>query len=194
MVNRAIFLDRDGTLNEDPHPGYLADPEKVVLFPKVGEVLFRLKNEFNYLLIVVSNQSGIGRGLLSTSEVDRVNSRINSLLERFNVSIDKFYYCPYHPDFNTEEECKCRKPSALMIMKAVEDFNIDLSKSFLIGDSVSDIECGNNAGIETILVLSGNGKESLSILQNENNIPRFVATNFEKAGNFIINELNGAAC
>ncbi|MGD8305783.1 MAG: HAD family hydrolase [Ignavibacteria bacterium] len=194
MVNRAIFLDRDGTLNEDPDPGYLADPEKVVLFPKVAEVLSRLKKEFNYLLIVVSNQSGIGRGLLTASQVDNVNSRINSLLERFNVAIDKFYYCPYHPDFNTEEECKCRKPATFMIMKAVEDFNIDLTRSFIIGDSVSDIKCGDNAGIKSILVLSGNGRESLSILQNENNIPRFVATDFEEAGNFIFNEFNGAAC
>ena len=192
MVNRAIFLDRDGTLNEDT--GYLSDPNKVVLFPNVGEVLSLLKNDFNYLLIVISNQSGIARGLITSAQVDQVNDRINSLLEEFNVSVDKFYYCPFHPDFNTEEECRCRKPSTQMILKAVEEFEIDLSESFMIGDSISDIKCGENAGIKTILVLSGKGRESLSILQNENNMPRFVADNFLEAGNFIIKELNGAIC
>lgn len=190
MSNRALFLDRDGTLNEDP--GYIGDPENVILFPKVGEVLSRLKNDFNFLLIVISNQSGIARGLITAAQVDKVNSKINSILKEFNISIDKFYYCPFHPDFNTAEECNCRKPSPKMIYSAAEEFDIDLSKSFFIGDSVDDIKCGEAAGVEPILVLSGNGRESLSILQNENNIPRFVAENFIEAGNFIIKELNGA--
>jgi D,D-heptose 1,7-bisphosphate phosphatase len=192
MSNRAVFLDRDGTLNENP--GYLADAEKVVLFPNVGEVLSRLKNEFNFLLIVVSNQSGIARGLMTPEQVEEVNSKINVLLEEFNVSIDKFYYCPFHPQFNTDEECFCRKPSPYMIEEAVRDFDIDLSKSFIIGDSVSDIKCGEKAGVKQVLVLSGHGRESLSILQNENNIPRFVAENFLEAGNFIIKEINGEVC
>jgi D,D-heptose 1,7-bisphosphate phosphatase len=190
MPNRALFLDRDGTLNEDP--GYLGDPEKIVLFPKVGEVLSRLKNEFNFLLIVISNQSGIARGLITAKQVDEVNSKINLLLKEFNISIDKFYYCPFHPDFNTMEECACRKPSPRMVELAAEEFDVDLSKSFIIGDSADDIKCGKAAGVKSILILSGNGRESLSILQNENNIPRFVAENFIEAGNFIIKELNGA--
>jgi len=189
MSNRAVFLDRDGTLNENP--GYLADPGKVKLLPFVGEILSRLKNEFNYFLIVISNQSGIARGLITAEQVDQVNEGLNTLLKEFKVSIDKFYYCPFHPDFSKAEECGCRKPSTEMVEKAVEEFDIDISKSFFIGDSVADIECGINADIKTILVKSGYGREALYMLQKENKIPNFVADNFLDAGNFILTELNG---
>lgn len=191
MSNRAVFLDRDGTLNEDP--GYLGDPEKVKLLPFVGEVLSRLKNEFNFFLIVISNQSGIARGLITAEQVEQVNEKINMLLKEFNVSVDKFYYCQFHPDFNTAEECTCRKPSTKMIDKAVEEFEIDLSKSFFIGDSAADIECGLNAGAKTILVKTGYGRETLYMLQKENKIPSFVAENFLDAGNYIMTDLNGAS-
>lgn len=191
MSNRAVFLDRDGTLNENP--GYLGDPGKVILLPFVGEVLSRLKNEFNYFLVVISNQSGIARGLITADQVEQVNEKINLLLKEFNVLIDKFYYCPFHPDFSTAEECSCRKPSTEMVEKAVEEFEIDRSKSFFIGDSVADIECGINADIKTILVKTGYGREALYMLQKENKIPNFVADNFLDAGNFIITDLNGAS-
>jgi D,D-heptose 1,7-bisphosphate phosphatase len=191
MSNRAVFLDRDGTLNEDS--GYLGDPGKVKLLPFVGEILSRLKNEFNYFLFVISNQSGIARGLISAKQVDQVNEKINILLKEFNVSIDKFYYCPFHPDFSTAEECSCRKPATEMVEKAVEEFEIDLSKSFFIGDSAADIECGMSAGVKTILVKTGYGKETLYMLQKENKIPNFVAENFFDVGNFIITDFNGAS-
>ncbi len=191
MSNRAVFLDRDGTLNENP--GYLGDPGKVKLLPFVGEVLSRLKNEFNFFLIVISNQSGIARGLITAGQVEQVNEKINMLLKEFKVSIDKFYYCPFHPDFSTVEECSCRKPSTEMVDNAVEEFDIDLSKSFFIGDSVADIECGMNAGIKTILVKTGYGRETFYMLQNGNKIPTFVAENFLDAGNYIITDLNGAS-
>ena len=189
MSNRAVFLDRDGTLNEDP--GYLGDPGKVILLPFVGEILSRLKNEFNYCLIVISNQSGIARGLITANQVELVNEKINTLLNEFNVSIDKFYYCPFHPDFSTKENYNCRKPSTEMVEKAVEEFDIDLSNSFFIGDSVTDIECGMNAGVKTILVKTGYGRESLYMLQKENKIPNFVAENLFEAGNFILNDTYG---
>jgi len=190
MANCAVFLDRDGTLNEDP--GYICDPELVKLFPDVGETLFRLKNKLDLLFIVISNQSGIARGLITKDQVDSVNQRINTLLNDFNVSIDSFYYCPHHPDYSSSEELKCRKPSPEMVLKAAEEFQIDLSKSYFIGDSKADIECGFNASVKTILVKTGNGRESLSILHNENKMPNFVADNFNEAGNFIINDMYGA--
>ncbi|MCZ6702993.1 MAG: HAD family hydrolase [Ignavibacteria bacterium] len=189
MTNRAIFLDRDGTLNEDP--GYLGDPDKIKLFPDVGNSLYRLKSKFDFFLIVISNQSGIAKGLIKKEQVDLVNAQINSLLMNDNVSIDAFYYCPYHPDFNPPEKLKCRKPSTGMVLNAVNDYQIDLSESYFVGDSVADIECGFNAGIKTILVLTGNGRESLSILKKENNIPSFIANTFSNACNFIIKDLSG---
>jgi D,D-heptose 1,7-bisphosphate phosphatase len=186
MPNPAVFLDRDGTLNEDP--GYLSDPEKVVLFPDTGSALALLKT-YGFLLIVISNQSGIARGLISRKEVDAVNDRINSMLSEYKVKIDAFYYCPAHPDYSSEEECGCRKPSPKLLFEAANEFNIDLKKSYFIGDSVSDIQCGKNAGIKTILVRTGNGEESFSILQKENNFPTFVANNLTNACNFILADI-----
>ena len=190
MSNQAVFLDRDGTLNEDP--GYLADPEKVVLYPYVGSVLSQLKNKYKFKLIVISNQSGISRGLITQSQVEAVNSAVNEKLAEFNVEIDAFYYCPHHPDFSTAEESGCRKPSPQMVFTAAGEHDIDLKKSYFVGDAVSDIECGFKAGLKTILVKTGRGRESLSILQKENKIPSFVANNFSDVGNYIISDFTGA--
>ncbi len=189
MTAQAIFLDRDGTLNEDP--GYLGDPDKVKLYPGVGSSLFRLKAEFNFKLIVISNQSGVARGLITAGDVEKVNRKINELLEKDNVQIDAFYFCPHHPDFSSPEESECRKPSPQMIYKAAKEHNIDLSKSYFVGDAVSDIECGMNAGLKTILVKTGRGGETLSILQKENKMPSFVADNFFEVCNYIIKDLSG---
>ena len=189
MTNHAVFLDRDGTLNEDP--GYLGDPAKVKLYPDVGEALARLKNVMGFKLIVVSNQSGISRGLITKDDVELVNEQVNKLLSDDNVSIDGFYYCSYHPDYSSAEECKCRKPSPEMVIKAARKFNVDLSKSYIIGDSNVDVECGMNLNLKTILVKTGQGRESLSILQKRNKLPTFVANNFLDACNFIQNDFNG---
>jgi len=189
MTNHAVYLDRDGTLNEDP--GYLGDPAKVKLYPDVGEALAHLKNVMGFKLIVVSNQSGIGRGLITKDDVESVNRQVNKLLSDYDVSIDEFYYCPYHPDYNSEEECKCRKPSPEMVLKAARDFKVNLSKSYIVGDSNVDVECGINLNLKSILVKTGQGRESLSILQKRNKLPTFVANNFLEACNFIKNDFNG---
>ena len=189
MPNFGVFLDRDGTLNEDP--GYLGDPDIVNLYPETGKALSLLKNELKFKLIVISNQSGIARGLITKEKVNAVNSKLNELLLKDNVQIDAFYYCPYHPDFSSEEECLCRKPSPELVFKSAKDFNIDLSKSYFIGDAVSDIECGINANLKTILVKTGYGEESFSILQKLNKIPTFVAENIMDASKFINKDFFG---
>jgi D,D-heptose 1,7-bisphosphate phosphatase len=189
MTGCAVFLDRDGTLNDDP--GYLGNPDKVKLFPDTGKALSILKNKLNFRLIVISNQSGIVRKLITKENVEAVNKRINELLADHDVRIDAFYYCPFHPEFNTKEECACRKPSPKMVLEAAEDFNIELSKSYFIGDAVSDIECGINAGTRTILVKTGYGNESFSTLQKLNKMPTFVANNILDAVNFIQNDFSG---
>ncbi len=187
MLNNAVFLDRDGTLNEDP--GYLGDPEKVKLFSGVGEALSILKNKLGFRLIVISNQSGVARGLISKEMVESVNERINELLAQFKVSIDAFYYCTTHPDYNSEEESRCRKPSPEMVLQAAKDLKIDLSRSYFVGDTVSDIECGLNAGLKTILVKTGYGKESFSNLKKRNKFPTFVAQNLSEVSSIIENDL-----
>jgi histidinol-phosphate phosphatase family protein len=186
MSNLAVFLDRDGTLNEDP--GYISNPEKVVLFPDTGDALALLK-KYGFLLIVISNQSGIARGLMTIQDVEAVNEKINTLLSEFKVKIDAFYFCPAHPEFSPEEECECRKPSPKLLLEAAKEFNVDLQKAYIIGDSITDVQCGKNAGIRTILVRTGNGEESISILQKENNFPTFVAENILTACNFILADI-----
>lgn len=187
-MTQALFLDRDGTINEDP--GYLGDPSLVKLLDGVGESLSFLKNDLNFMLIVVSNQSGIARGLITEEDVKSVNDEINNLLSEYNVKIDKFYYCAYHPDFNTPEECDSRKPSPKMILDAAKEFDIDLNKSYLIGDMSSDILSGLNAGVKTILVKTGYGKSQISSLSNLKIIPNFVAENFKEACEFIKKDFN----
>ncbi|MGE5400656.1 MAG: D-glycero-alpha-D-manno-heptose-1,7-bisphosphate 7-phosphatase [Ignavibacteriales bacterium] len=188
MGNSAVFFDRDGTLNIDP--GYLGDPEQVRLFPGVSEAISKLK-EKNFKIIVISNQSGIARGLFTANEVEAVNLRINELLKTDNASVDAFYYCPYHPDFNTEEECKCRKPSPMLVLKAASDLNIDLSSSYFVGDMLSDIECGKNAGLKTILLKNTLNEEQISSMLVEDRSPDFIAENLIEASKFIINDYSG---
>lgn len=186
MSNLAVFLDRDGTLNEDP--GYISDPEKVVLFPDTGDSLVLLK-KYGFLLIVISNQSGIARGLMTSNDVDAVNDKINEMLSGYKVKIDAFYYCPAHPDYSNDEDCKCRKPSPKLLFEAAEEFNVDLRNSYFIGDTVADVQCGKNAGMKTILVKTGKGEESISILHKENIFPTFVAENLLNACKFILSDI-----
>ena len=189
MLNKAIFLDRDGTLNYDP--GYLSNPKDLKLFSDTGVVLAALKNNHLFKLIVISNQSGIVRNLITEEQVISVNAELNKKLLEFNVQIDAFYYCPFHPDFSSEEDCFCRKPSPKMIFDSAKDFSIDLSKSYFIGDTSSDIKAGLAAQLKTVLVKTGYGAESISILQKENIFPSFVAENLTEACKFIINDSSG---
>jgi len=189
MLSCAVFLDRDGTINEDP--GYLGEPSNVKLFPGAAKALANLKSKLDCKLIVISNQSGIARGVITKQMVENVNEKINELLLVEQTSIDAFYYCPYHPDYNSEEECECRKPSPKLIFKAAKDFQIDLAKSYFVGDTSSDVICGFNAGLKTVLVKTGYGMESISILQKQNKIPTFVAENLEQACKFIIKDFSG---
>ncbi len=186
---KAVFLDRDGTINFDP--GYLGDPNKVRLLPGVDTGIKFLRNDLNFKIIVVSNQSGITRGLISEADVKSVNSRINELLAEKNTRIDAFYFCPYHPEFDPPEKVKCRKPSPEMIFTAAEDFEIDLTQSYLVGDALSDIEAGNKAGVKTILLNNERKYDKINILHLGKKTPNFVATNFSDACTFIKNDLLG---
>jgi len=190
MSNPAVFFDRDNTLNFDP--GYLSNPNLVNLFEGVGEGIAKLRNDFNFKIIVISNQSGISRGYFTESDVLAVNEKINLILKmQFNTEIDAFYFCPFHPDFSTEEESKCRKPSPLLVFKAANDLDIDLRKSYFVGDSISDIECGINANLKTVLVNYKNDLGKIISLKNRNKTPNFIAQNFLNVCNLIIEDFTG---
>ncbi|CAG1770708.1 D-glycero-D-manno-heptose 1,7-bisphosphate phosphatase [uncultured bacterium] len=187
-MNRALFLDRDGTINYDP--GFVTDPAQVTLLDGVGENLARIKNELGFMLIVVSNQSGISRGIMTRDQVDLVNERVNQLLGAYGVSVDRFCYCPHHPLFSTPEEVQCRKPSPQMILNAAQQESVSLADSYMIGDKQLDIEAGYHAGVRTILIKTGHGEATFSALHNQKILPNFVAGNFSEVYQIIQKELS----
>lgn len=189
MKHHAIFLDRDGTVNHDS--GYIKDPSGVVLLPGVSEGIKKLKNEFGFKAIVVSNQAGVAKGIMTIADVEAVNVRINNLLKKNGAEIDAFYYCPFHPDFDPSEKSICRKPSPFMIVQAAEEHGIDLSKSYMIGDKASDIESGISAGVKTMLIIGEDNRNEISILHNLGKKPNFTAANFKEVCDFIINDFSG---
>lgn len=142
---QAIFLDRDGTIICDV--GYPADPGQVRLLPGVGDALKRLQEQ-GFFLVLVSNQSGIGRGWVTEGQAERVHQKVVSCLAGYGVQLDAAYYCPHTP----EQKCICRKPSPGMLLQAAEDLKVDLAQCFLVGDKQSDISAGKQAGCHTILL------------------------------------------
>jgi D-glycero-D-manno-heptose 1,7-bisphosphate phosphatase len=152
-MNRAVFLDRDGTLIEERE--YLCLPEDVVLFPGVGNALRRLRAA-GFRLFIVSNQSGVGRGYFTMAEVERVNARMLADLAPDEVRFEKIYIAPEPPGTPSSG----RKPSPQFLFDARQEFGLDLSRSFMVGDKLIDLECGWNAGVQkSILVRTGYGAE-----------------------------------
>ncbi len=147
-MRKAVFLDRDGTLNVEVE--YLHEIEKIQILPGVVEALKILKRK-GFLLIVISNQSGIGRGYFSAEDVNRVNEHMNRLLQKDGVKLDGFYYCPHIQADN----CDCRKPKTKLYLQAARDFEIDLKKSYMVGDKVTDIIAADELGCGQGLVQTG---------------------------------------
>lgn len=153
---KAIFLDRDGTINE--YVGFLTDIKEFRLLDGVAEAIRKI-NASGYLAIVVTNQPIIARGEVSFTELQEIHNKMETLLGAEGAYIDAIYFCPHHPDKGFEGErveykisCDCRKPKPGMLLKAAEDFNIDLSRSWMVGDGKNDVEAGKNAGCKTVLI------------------------------------------
>jgi D-glycero-D-manno-heptose 1,7-bisphosphate phosphatase len=152
-MNRAVFLDRDGTIIEDKH--YLHRPEEVAIFPGAAAALKRLQDA-GFKLIIVSNQSGIGRGYFTLADLESVNRHLCGELGRHGVRFDKIYFAPEAPD----QPSRGRKPSPQFLFDARDEFALDLGQSYMIGDKLLDLECGWNAGVKKcLLVRTGYGAE-----------------------------------
>ena len=174
----AVFLDRDGVLIHDG--GYVHKTEDVHLFDDVPSSLKKL-HEQGYYLIVVTNQSGVARGYFSLEDVDLCHQEISQQLLKSDVNIDLYLTCPHHPKGTVEEfakTCDCRKPEPGMIDQALERLGIDLDSSFIIGDKVSDIDCGGNRGIKGIQIDRGQYPVHSS--------PALLAKSFKEAADFIL--------
>ncbi len=155
MMNRAVFLDRDGTIIEDRN--FICRTEDVQLLPRAAGAL-RLLERAGYMLFIVTNQSGVGRGLFTIEDVNRLNDHLCRILADRTVTIHGVFACPHHPD----DGCTCRKPSPQSILAAAKSHRIDLAQSYMIGDRLSDVQTGKNAGCIPILVETGLGKDTLA--------------------------------
>ncbi len=186
----AVFLDRDGTINEQM--GYINHISRFVLLPDVGRAIRRL-NEQGIPVVVVTNQSGLARGYFPDSLLDEVNSKMNAELARDGAHIDGLYICPHHPEAKQEkyrQTCSCRKPKIGLLEQAATELNLDLSRSFMVGDRWSDLKCGASAGATPILVLTGYGRgDQLYIGPQQEIQPAFTAENLNEAVDWIFSRL-----
>lgn len=154
----AVFLDRDGTINAEVH--YLADPADFRLLPGSGEAI-RLLNRAGLLVVVVTNQSGVGRGYFSADAVEAVHRRMEESLAALDARIDAIYICPHRP----EDGCDCRKPSGGMLRQAASELSIALGRSLIVGDKHSDLAAGREVGCATVLVATGYGVQEMLDIQ-----------------------------
>ncbi len=181
MANAAVFFDRDGTLIEDP--GYLNHPDQVKLLDGAAEVLKELKL-LDYRAVVVTNQSGVARGIVSEEMLGRIHERLGELLAQKGAALDGIYYCPYHPEGvipKYRQDSDWRKPAPGMLLAAAEEMEIDLTRSWVVGDSPRDVEAGRRAGCRTILLQSASASQE----ETGTDGPDYVAVNIREAANMI---------
>jgi len=183
-LQRAVFLDRDGVINVEK--GYLHRIEDFAFLPGVPQAL-RLLKDAGFLLIVVTNQSGVARGYYSLAAVHQLHRHLQNELAVAGVAIDGFYICPHHPEHGSADsagECDCRKPLPGMIESAISDFRIDPARSYLVGDKLSDIEAGRSAGCRPLLVRTGYGAVAATAVPEDVTI----VDDLPAAARFIIGE------
>jgi histidinol-phosphate phosphatase family protein len=152
----AVFIDRDGTLVDDPPPGYIAEAEKVSIFPGSAEALARVGG-LGYLIVMVTNQAGIGRGLISWTQYHAVAARVEAILGESGVRLDGTYLCPHAPE--RDGECPCRKPKLALYERAGAELGIDYRRSWWVGDRITDLLPARALGGAGILVLTGHGPD-----------------------------------
>lgn len=185
MNQVGIFLDRDGTINDEVD--FLRSPEELHLLDGSAEAIREL-NECGWQVFVITNQSGIARGLLSEQQLAEIHTKLVSDLKSHNAHIDAIYYCPHHPDYGEapyRKNCDCRKPNTGMIKQAAREFHIDTQKSFIVGDRMFDMQAGINSHMQTILVLTGYGKEELALCKQHNVHIDYIADNLAGAVRYI---------
>jgi len=178
-----VFLDRDGTLNYDP--GYLKVAAKLKLLAGVGPALARLKGA-GAKLVVVTNQSGVGRGIITLKDLEAIHARLQGLLEQEDAALDAIYFCPHHPDAG----CRCRKPNVGMVERAVSELQLDLRRSYVIGDHARDIQLAHRVGAKAILITTALvDAQALDMLKTEQAMPDAVAKSMAEAVDWILEDV-----
>ncbi len=184
-LRRAVFLDRDGTINEEV--GYLSKLEQLKLLPRSAAAI-RMLNQRGIPVIVVTNQSGVARGYFGEDFVQALHDCLQRQLNSEDAHIDAFYYCPHHPVEGLDpyrRVCACRKPEAGMLLQASRELRIDLSRSYMVGDVMKDVRAGKKAGTKGILVLTGYGVNE----QIQEDSPDYLAIDLLAAVEWIIEDM-----
>lgn len=190
-MRQAVFLDRDGTIIKEIGNLTLKDINKVRFFKGAAEAIKKL-NHAGFIVVVVTNQPVVARGLATEKEVDQIHAILIKRLARRKAIIDAIYFCPHHPEatlLKYRVKCRCRKPNVKMLIQAAKKFNLDLKKSFLIGDRLADVRAAKKIGLKMILVKTGYGLDTLNQLKNGKTTfkPDFVAKNLKEAVEIILN-------
>ncbi|MCI0485715.1 MAG: D-glycero-beta-D-manno-heptose 1,7-bisphosphate 7-phosphatase [Blastocatellia bacterium] len=186
---RAVFLDRDGTINEDS--GYVSHPRELIIYPWAAEAI-RLINESGMKAFVITNQSGVARGLYTEETLHAVHERMREELAREGAKIDAFYYCPHHPDFGDaryKKICDCRKPRPGLLHRAAREHRIELARSYVIGDKASDMNLAAGVGAVGALVLTGYGRGTHADSERWPCEPSIVAGDLLEAVNIILDRM-----
>jgi D-glycero-D-manno-heptose 1,7-bisphosphate phosphatase len=193
MKKKAVFIDRDGTINVDV--GYPSSFDQVEIYPYAFEALGKL-NDAGFLIVIVTNQSGVGRGFFTEAALRRIHDRLRAAFADRGVRVDAIYYCPHYAPAGLpegQEACSCRKPNPEMGRRAAADLGIDLSASYMIGDKVEDIEFGRNLGVTPVLVRTGFGAEAERGFIGRPVRPAAVADTLLAAVDWILGREKGAA-
>jgi D-glycero-D-manno-heptose 1,7-bisphosphate phosphatase len=178
----AIFLDRDGVINEN-RADYVKSWSEAEFLPGVFDALRRLA-QANLAIVLITNQSAVGRGIISHEEAIQINQRVVETIRAQGGRVDGTYLCPHHPD----ENCACRKPRPGLLLQAADELDLDLGRSYFIGDAVTDMQAADAAGVKGILVLTGRGQEQVSRASLEDSLPWPVAADLGAAVDHILNE------
>lgn len=185
---RAVFLDRDGTLNEEV--GYISDPAQFQLLDFAADAI-RLLNEAGFLVIVITNQAGIARGLFTEEFLAGLHQRMTETLIQGGARVDAIYYCPHHPEFGEppyRQACDCRKPLPGLLTRAALEFDLNLSECLVIGDRYGDVAAAQAVGARGVLVLTGHGQKEFEQEQGNQIKADYIAANVLEAVRWIINE------
>jgi len=177
-TNKAVFLDRDGTIARDVH--YCRRPEDFEILPTVPQAI-KLLNENGFKVIVVTNQSGIARGYFTEEILTQIHEKMRDELAKYGARVDAIYYCPHHPD----DGCECRKPGTALFLRAAREHGIDLRSSYVVGDMQMDIDAGKALGCKTVLVTTG-PQSPVTNPQSPIDLPDHVALDLFHASKWII--------
>jgi len=187
--DKAVFIDRDGTINEEVK--YLSKENNLRILPNAVEGIKLLK-EAGFKVIVISNQSGVARGYFKEKDVQLINKKIKELIKQSGADIDGFYYCPHHPEAIVDkyrQVCQCRKPEPGLFLQAAAQLNINMRKSFIVGDKLSDIQMSEVLGAQAVLVLTGYGLQEREKYCSESHLAlHYIAEDLLDAARWILQQ------